>query len=224
MSSLSKIIKIQEHSENEARWVKYRRETLEEQKDRDAFDPARSGQPADPARLMADAREEAERIRREAYESGFGAGREEGLEKTANEMQSALLVLKELAHQLEQHQKEVLKQIEPDVVRLAVGVAEKIVAREVAADRDVVKRCVARAIEKILEREKLVINVNPVDLPVVMQYKEELLGMFDGIKEIEVVGSENGISPGGCTVETDLLKANGKIEAQLEEILQGLLA
>jgi len=220
---LSKVIKIEEHSEKEARWVKYRREKLAERGDCAVFNMAHSGADADPAQIIAQARADAERMRREAFETGFAEGREGGLAKGAEEIESALSVLGNVARSLKEHQQELISQIEEDVVRLAVVVAGKIVRKEVTVDREIVKRCVARAIEKILERERLIIYVNPADLPVVMQYKQELLGTFDGIKEIEVVGSENGISPGGCTVETDLLKANGKIESQLEEILQGLL-
>ncbi len=216
---MSKVIKIEEHSENEARWVKYSREKLAERGDDAIFNVAHSDEAADPAQLIAQARADAERTRCEA----FAEGREEGLEKAAEEVQGALSVLRNLTRSLKEQEQKLIEQIEEDVIRLAVAVAGKIVGKEVAVDREVVKRCVARAIEKILERERLVIYVNPVDLPVVMQYKDELIGMFDGIREIEVVGSENGISPGGCTVETDLLKANGKIENQLEEILQGLL-
>jgi flagellar assembly protein FliH len=220
---LSKVIKIEQYSENDARWVKYSREKLAERGDDAIFGAGHSGEAADPAQLIARARADAERTRREAFDSGFAEGRGEGLEKGAEEVQGALSVLRNLTRSLKEQEQKLIGQIEQDVIRLALAVAGKIIGKEVAIDREIVKRCVARAIEKILERERLVIYVNPVDLPVVMQYKNELIGMFDGIREIEVVGSENGISPGGCTVETDLLKANGKIEDQLEEILQGLL-
>lgn len=220
---MSKVIKIEELSEEEIRWVKYRREKLAEQ----GSDVGQCGLPAggctDPARIVAESRAEAERIRREAFESGFAEGRQEGLAKVAAEVQSALSVLRNLAQSLKEEQQRVLNEIEPDIVRLAVEVARKIIGKEIVVDREIVKRCVTQAVEKIVEREKLIVSVNPVDLPAVMEYKAELMGMFDGIKEIEVVGDENGISPGGCTVETDLVKANGKIEAQLEEILHGIL-
>ncbi len=217
---MSKVIKIQEHTDEKTRWVKYRREKLAERANGIVPNVTRPGQPTGPAQLIARAQAEAERIRREAFESGFAEGREEG----AEEVQAALSILRNLGHSLNEQQQEIISELEPEMIKLAVAVAGKIIGKEVAVDHEIVKRCAARAIQKILERERLVINVNPADLPVVMQYKEELIGMFDGIREIEVVGSENGISPGGCTVETDLLKANGKIEAQLEEILQGLLA
>jgi flagellar assembly protein FliH len=221
---LSKVIKIEENTDAEARWVKYRREKLAERGDDAIFNLAHgAGAAADPAQLPEQAHDGAERTRRDAFDSGFGEGRQEGLAKGAEEVQGALSVLRNLAHSLKEQEQKLMSRIEPDAVKLAIAVAGKIIGKEVTVDREVVKRCVARAVEKILERERLVIYVHPVDLPVVMQYKEELLGTFDGIREIEVVGSENGISPGGCTVETDLLKANGKIEDQLEEILQGLL-
>jgi len=145
------------------------------------------------------------------------------LDQAAPEIQTALSFLKKLAHSLKEEEQKLLKQVEPEMIKLAVAVAEKIVGREIAVDREIVKRCVAQAVEKIVEREKLIVYVNPADLAVVLEFKTDLVEMFDGIKNIEVVESENGVSPGGCTVETDFVKANGQIEAQVEEILQGLL-
>jgi flagellar biosynthesis/type III secretory pathway protein FliH len=186
-------------------------------------DEAGAEQFDDPSEIVAEARAEAERIRREAFDSGFARGREEGLGQAASEIQTALSFLKRLALSLKEEEQKALKELEPEIIKLAVAVARKIIGKETAADTDIVKRCVARAIEKIVEREKLIVYVNPVDLPVVLEYKPHLMEMFDGINSIEVVASENGILPGGCTVETDLVKANGQIEAQVEEILQGLL-
>jgi flagellar biosynthesis/type III secretory pathway protein FliH len=215
-SSLSKIIKIEQLSEAEARWEKYRSEKLSSGQ----IDP---GQPGELSSIVEDARAEAERIRREAFESGYAEGRTEGLAQAAPEIQTALSFLKKLAQSLKEEEQRLLKQVEPEIIKLAVAVAEKIVGREVAVDCEIVKRCVAQAVDKIVEREKLIVYVNPADLAVVLEYKTELAEMFDGIKNVEVVASENGLSPGGCTVETDFVKANGQIEAQVEEILQGLL-
>jgi len=177
----------------------------------------------DPAEIVAAARAEAERIRREAFESGYAEGREEGVRQGGSEIETALSFLKRLAADLAEQEQQALKQLEPELIKLAVAVAKKIIGKEMSVDREIVKRCIARAIEKIVEREKLVVYVHPADMPVVLEYKENLIEMFDGIKTIEVVASENGISPGGCTVETELVRANGQIEAQLDEVLQGLL-
>ena len=220
---MSKVIKTREIPESEARWEKYRSEKLTEIDNPQQDDAASGGGLDDPAEIVAAARAEAERIRREAFELGFAEGREQGLSHGASKMQTALSFLKRLAHDLKEVEQTALKQLEPELIKLAVAVAKKIIGKEISVDREIVKQCVARAIEKIVEREKLILYVHPSDLPVVLEYKPHLVEMFDGIKSIEVVASENGISPGGCTVETDLLKANGQVEAQLEEVLQGLL-
>lgn len=220
---LSKVIRAHKRSGEKTRWEKYCREKLADEGDPLIRIIPDASQVVDPARIEAEARTEAERIKQEAFETGFAQGRDEGLKKTASEVQNVLAFFRNLAASLKEEEQKILNEIEPDVVKLAVSIAERIVGREVAVDRQIVKGCVARAVEKIVERERLIIYVNPVDLPTVVEYKAELMASLDGIKEIEVVASENGISPGGCAVETDLLKVNGKIEAQLEEILRGLL-
>jgi len=220
---LSKVIKPQGVSDREARWQRYRSEKLTRVNDGDAGDGGSTVPLEDPAEIVAAARAEAERIRREAFESGYAEGREEGVRQGGSEIETALSFLKRLAADLAEQEQQALKQLEPELIKLAVAVAKKIIGKEMSVDREIVKRCIARAIEKIVEREKLVVYVHPADMPVVLEYKENLIEMFDGIKTIEVVASENGISPGGCTVETELVRANGQIEAQLDEVLQGLL-
>ncbi len=220
---MSKVIKPQKVSEAEARWEKYRSERLTRVGDDDSGDGGSCELFDDPVEIVAAARAEAERIRREAFESGFAAGRDEGLKQGEEEVQTALAFLRRVALDIKEVQQTALKQLEPELIKLAVAVAKKIIGKEISADREIVKRCVARAIEKIVEREKLIVYVNPADLPAIVEYKADLIEMFDGIKTIEVVASENGVSPGGCTVETDLVKANGQIEAQLDEVLEGLL-
>lgn len=220
---MSKVIKIEQLSEAEARWEKYRSEMLSRERSGAEEDDLGTGHVSLPSAIAAEIRAEAERIQREAFETGFARGREEGLEQAASEVRTALSFLKKLADRLKEEERKVLEQVEPEMIKLAVAVAKKIIEKEVAVDREIVKRCVARAIEKVVERDKLIISVNPADLAVVLEYKADLMEMFDGIESIEVVASENGVSPGGCKVETDFVKANGQIEAQVEEILQCLL-
>ena len=122
---MSKIIKIEQLTEAEARWEKYRSEKLL-QRQTDA------GQSGDPISIIDEARAEAERIRREAFESGFTEGREKGFGEATSEVQTALAFLKKLAASLKEEEQRLLKQVEPEIIKLAVAVAEKIVGDGIA--------------------------------------------------------------------------------------------
>ena len=99
---MSKLIKIEQLSEEKARWEKYSSEKLLQRETDVAQDGSATAQFDDPAEIVAEARAEAERISREAFESGFAQGREEGLEQASSKLQTALSFLRELAHSLKE--------------------------------------------------------------------------------------------------------------------------
>ena len=79
------------------------------------------------------------------------------------------------------------------------------------------------AITKLLERDKLVIRVNPADEDLMKEHKAALLRMFDGTEKIEVI-SDAGVERGGCIVETDLVKVDAQPCTQLQAARKALLA
>jgi len=175
-----------------------------------------------PKQLIEQAQEEAEHIREKAYSDGLAAGETEGRERIEKEAASLLDALRAVARQIVEDERQFVASLEPHVVRLAADIARKVLEREVRLDDDAVKQTVTRAVSKLLEREQIVVSVNPSDVDKMREHKAELAQAFDGISKIEVV-ADSEIEPGGCLVQTDSLLVNGTVDAQIAHIVAELL-
>lgn len=172
--------------------------------------------------IVRDAGNEAEEIRRRAREEGRAEGAEEAKKKTEEHREHSSRVLSSFIEQMKEEESKVLKTFAPKLADLATELAHKIIQREIERDSSIVVTQAEEAISRILEREKLIIRVNPSDEVLMKEHKETLIRMFDGVDKIEVIG-DSGIEEGGCIVETNLIKVDAQPASQLKRARRALL-
>jgi len=210
---LSRIIKA-ESAEQAGGIGRYRREVLDAQ-----YDGARLGGPDD---IIERAQREAERIRREALELGY----QDGLQKAREEMEAEMKGLRDtvysLVEELQQAEARVLKELEPELVRLAVEIAAVILRKEVEVDPEAASRVARLAIKQLVERRQLLIRANVDDIEKLRELKLELSEMFDGVREVEVV-EDPEVERGGVIVETPTVRCDARLRTQLNNIFKELL-
>jgi flagellar assembly protein FliH len=175
-----------------------------------------------PEDMLAAARNEAQGIRDEAYREGYDAGRSEAACEVAGEAGQLLETIKGLNVELRNEEQRMIEEVEPQLIELAVQIAEKILHRELTQDSEAVRATVTAALNKLTDRDRVTIRANPADEALLKEFKIDIAASFDGVREVRVVADEN-IARGGCVVETDMLRVNGDIDAQLKEIQQQLM-
>ena len=169
-------------------------------------------------RLVAQAREEADGIRAAAYEEGHRSA-EADIERTKSEMAERLAELEaEAAAQVAQFWQDV----EPDLLKLAVDIAQKIVRREIERDSDFMLEAIKAGLHQLSDRRGLRIRVNAAQSGFLREHKDELVAGFDGISSVEII-EDRRISEGGWMVESANGRVDGKIESQLREVERSLL-
>jgi flagellar assembly protein FliH len=148
-----------------------------------------------------------ESIREQAYEEGFAAG--------VTQAQSALdgpaAALAGAAEQLQAMRADAAASVEADAVDLALRIAEQAVAAAIAADPELVVEAVRGALRRLVERDRVLILVNPDDLELVRDHVARLVGELGGIEHCEVQ-AERRVRPGGAIVRT----SEGEVDATLE--------
>lgn len=184
-------------------------------------DPGGSS-PVDPVEILAQARVDAEEQSRTAYEAGLKLGIADGEQKFRESVGETAAVLRDAAGRIEDAHRQFIQEVEPQLVRLAASIASKIIDREASISEDVIKRTVRAALEKMLGEEQVVVRVNPKDLELLRSYRGELLQEFEGLSRIDLVADET-IEAGGCIAQTDSLRIDGRLDSQLEKILNELL-
>jgi len=81
---------------------------------------------------------------------------------------------------------------------------------------------VKRALQKLSNRERVVVRVHRNDYMRIREIKEELLRKIDGLGYLEVQ-EDPRVEEGGCIVETVFGNIDARIESQITNLREGLL-
>ena len=146
-------------------------------------------------------------IREQAYEEGFAAG----IAQAQSQLDGPAAALAGAAEQLQAMRADAAASVEADAVDLALRIAEQAVGAAIAADPELVVEAVRGALRRLVERDRVLILVNPEDLELVRDHVARLVGELGGIEHCEVQ-AERRVRPGGAIVRT----SEGEVDATLE--------
>ena len=132
-----------------------------------------------------------------------GAAREQGRQEGLTQATEVLLRAKQEAAQI-------VAESEPQIVKLALVIAEKIIGRMLEEDSELVLSIAAQAIESVRQQRELILRVNPEDAQLLRNSRKKLMDMLGRTKDI-AVREDPEVERGGCIIETE----NGTVDAQL---------
>jgi flagellar biosynthesis/type III secretory pathway protein FliH len=168
--------------------------------------------------VVAEAGKEAQRL----YEEAREAGRQEGREEAKQEVLPALVAFGHAGQSLIVFEERLVARYTPQIVRLAVEIAEKIIGHAVEAEPELVASVLERAKREVAEAKRIRIWLNPADHQILADHCPELIkiGCENG-RTIEVVASEE-VGRGGCRLETEMGLVDATLPTQIEEIRRQL--
>lgn len=157
--------------------------------------------------LIAEAVTEAEDIRRSAYQTGR--------EEAVGELLEDLLAAKEKRAQA-------LHDIEQDVLKLSLKIAEKIIGREIEKDETIRGEIILTALRQARQQEMMTVRVNAADLPLV----EKMRGQIDAFGRARYLDfvADQAVKKGGCLIESASGTIDARLETQLRVFEKALLA
>lgn len=168
-------------------------------------------------KLIDQAKIYGESAKQESQREGFKLGKEEGYKAALEEFVKYMDEAKSLITQLVREREQVLNSVEPELARLSVSIAEKIIGEELQINRDTVLNIIKNAMQKVKSSEEVTIKVNPDDLDYVNENKDVFSRLVEGLKNLEVT-SDPRVDRGGCMIETNLGSADARVSTQLEAI------
>jgi flagellar assembly protein FliH len=146
-------------------------------------------------------------VREAAFEEGFAAGGAQA----QSQLDGPASALAAAADQLQALRADAATSVEADAVDLALRIAEQALGAAVAVDPELVVEAVRGALRRLVERDRVLILVNPDDLELVRDHASRLVGELGGIEHCEVQ-AERRVRPGGAIVRT----SEGEVDATLE--------
>ena len=179
--------------------------------------------PADQAAAVmdvrAEARAEADALREAARAEGYAAGRAEAMAS----LEPALAALGGAVEAVRAEQVASAEALERRAVELGLALASKIIAGTIAVEPERVIDAVQGALRGIVERERVIVMVNPDDLEIVQGAAEELKATLGGIDHC-VIEAERRVGRGGCIVRTPVGDVDARIETKLERATEVVAA
>ncbi|MCE7870101.1 hypothetical protein DYH09_06950 [bacterium CPR1] len=180
--------------------------------------------------IITDAQEQAARFKEEAQalvkeaektarEQGFEQGKGEGLEAGKQQLAGVVEEFKVLFRQFVSERERVLKAAEPELARLSVKIAERVLGLEIKCNPEVIVGVVRDALSGIKDREEITIRCHPDDFEQARKHQPEFEKMVEGLKKFEVQ-ADASLDPGSCVLETNL----GNVDARLATKMAAIAA
>jgi len=180
--------------------------------------------------IIQDAKEEAEyirsqtmeesvRIKEDALNQGYGEGLRKAQQDIEADRQMAMDQSRQIVEEARRTKMEILNSLEPDMVRLVLAIAKKVVVADLILQPAAIVEIIRQAIANLDEPENLRIYLNPADVSIVIDAID-----WDGLTEIGSrdipveVKSDSRISRGGAMIESSGGTVDARLETRLENV------
>jgi flagellar assembly protein FliH len=161
--------------------------------------------------------DEAQQAAEIAYADGFAAGRAAAATELVGQGDTFAKALGELSR----FRAGLLERYQGEVLALALGIARKVVQRELAEHPEHWLGMIREAIQHALDREKIRIRVGPVLHRFLVEHLSTLRPMLEEVKELELV-EDQALAENGCILESQYGDLDLGIDSQIGAIRAAL--
>lgn len=170
----------------------------------------------DEARNIVDgANGSAAEIEAAASQRGFAAGEERGREAGEASVREMVETMTQLLQSARAERAKVIESAEPELLKLATAIAERVVHAHLAVAPETVVELARNALQRLAGRETVVVRVNPRDIEILRAQRDRLLEVHD-TEGLRIVADQR-VDRGGVIVETEVGTIDAKISTQLRE-------
>lgn len=173
--------------------------------------------------MLAAARQEAERLKSEAYETGKDSGYKEGYEHGCDSAREQMRQAVHEANQKAEHTirlaenelKDIVSNAEKKILELSMAIVQKVLPQHFIDVPQIVLPLIKSALEKVKDQNSIVLRVAPEDYEMTLMARNEFQMMIEGEERI-MITEDQTLQRGGCVIET----ANGNVDARLSTQLE----
>lgn len=177
------------------------------------------------SKIVQEAHRQAEGIRREAEAAGQQAAKEAAGrvldQKVAQRMQTILPALQQLIDQLREQRADWYRLCEVTLVRLAIGIAERVIRRQVQECPEIPVQWIHEGLELATGAASVSVRLHPQDVEGLGSQIDRLTAELGRFGSTQIV-ADSGIAPGGCVVQTEFGTVDMQLDAQLARIEEEL--
>ncbi len=179
-------------------------------------------------KIVNEAREKAQQIeadavsasdgqKKEAQDTGFQTGREEGYNAGKAEVERLIERTQTVLERAQDKRGEILAETEQQIIDLVLLIARKVVKVISESQKTVIVSNVVQALRKVKGRGAVIIRVNMADVKLTTEHIKDFIRMTEGAASIQVQ-EDSSVDAGGCIIETDFGEIDARIASQLSEL------
>ena len=172
--------------------------------------------------VLIQARAEADAIREAARQAGFDAGFDAGMAQAGRRMAPIASALEQALAALAAERQHQAEAVERHAIELALMLAEKTLGAALEVRPEHVVDVVRGGLRRLLERDDVVVLVNPEDMELVREALPGLEQELGGIGRLEVQ-AERRVGRGGAILRTHAGEIDGRLVTQLERARETLV-
>jgi len=159
---------------------------------------------------------EAEQKIAEAYQNGMRDGDSAATQRMAGQVKAKVEQLSRSIEQLALHRGKIQREAEPELVRLSLAIARRILRRELSVDPESLLGLVKAGLERIESADMHRVRVHP-------EHASILAGLLEGAARAVEIAADPGLPVGAVIFETSRGSLDVGLETQLKEIERGFV-
>ena len=164
-------------------------------------------------KAMIKIEEERDIILEQAKKNGYEDGYNQAINDCEDIIQEASMIKEQALRDTEAF----LSNIEDDTVSIIIDIATKVVGVEISFNREDILYIIKEAFENCTHKEHIILKVSETDYETVIESKNKLIAMVQGVGDIEIK-LDYSLQPGGCLLETPFGAVDGSVGTRLNEI------
>jgi len=158
-------------------------------------------------------------IEQNAFASGIEAGKKQAEEDFENSAQTLLCICSEL----DTLRETILRNSSGEMKELVIAISEKIIKHSVAEQEETIVATIKDAINLAVNSDEFEIQINPDDLSIVENFKQEIIDSISGLDNI-VLKPDTTLERGGCKLESSSCTVDASMLSQIKVIHDSIMA
>lgn len=171
-------------------------------------------------KASAKAAKERETAYHQKEKEGYDAGLKRGMRESQKIYAEKIAQANALIDQAHESGRRYLKEAEPEILKLSMAIAEKIIGTSVALDEDKWFSLVTKAVKEVRDQKTIKIMVSPAHFESINRHRRIL---DDMVRDAEVfIYADGDLPENGCAIETSFGKIDAGVDSQLQVIREKL--
>lgn len=158
----------------------------------------------------------------DGYQQGLKKAQEEFNQKNQSITENAEKEIRSMLDSIEQAKEDILKKFEEDLQGLSIGIAQKILRRELQLEPDSIRTIINNVLDSYRNQAWVKINVSPSDAEILTKADRSIIQELQKVSSNVKIVPDPDLKDGGCIIDLPDQVIDAGVDTQMEQIQKAL--